>query len=259
MGMKKRQALVLFSGGKDSFLTASRLLRKGYEIRLMSFNNGCVCGEQVFNHSASRLENRYGKEQCQFIGIYNTAATIMRLNEAWANTPYSEMGKRYPAIINTQLNCLHCQSAMWIAAFAYCIAKDIPFVACGYKSTDEFCTGIPQYTESIAKLGCYNNIGVRFPLWETDWDDMGRDYEMAAHGFIPSVYESKCLYGRPVAKMSEREAEDLMSYFHAQIEPHMQGLIENLIPVMKSITLSRLGPSMQVLEYPVPDGSDGLY
>ena len=35
------EALILFSGGKDSFLSTLIMLDKGYKVNLVTFDNGC--------------------------------------------------------------------------------------------------------------------------------------------------------------------------------------------------------------------------
>ena len=37
----KKNALVLFSGGKDSFYTTLLILEKGYNVKLLTYENGC--------------------------------------------------------------------------------------------------------------------------------------------------------------------------------------------------------------------------
>lgn len=260
-GIKRQEALVLFSGGKDSFLAAVRLVWEGYRVVLLSANNGSICGENVFTHGAKRLMNKYGENRVYHVGVCSTAAIIMRMSREYADMPFREMAEKWPYLTGTQLNCLRCQSAMWVNAMAYCRAKGIHVAASGYQSTDRFCTGMEWYTSDIRALGHKNGIEVRFPVWKTDWHTQegqdGRDREMLDYGFLPSVHEPKCMLGMPASGIEQDAVDDLMSYFHDGILPRMQGYIDHMVPIFENIRLS--GISMNALDYPIPNGSNGLY
>lgn len=242
--------LVLFSGGKDSFLTAARLAGKK-EVVLLSCNNGCIYGEEIFMHGVRRLKNRYGS-RISFAGVSSTAATVMRLSEYWAKTRVETIAKEYSRLIPPQVTCLHCQSAMWCEGIAYCKAKGIEEIASGYKSTDLFCTGMEFYVECIKELAQSNNVSALFPVWH-GWEE----YEFLDRGFEPSIYEPKCMVGRPVKPMEDMDKVCLEKYFREHILPLMQGQIDKLEPILSKIRLSE--KSMDVITYPVPDGSSGLY
>lgn len=202
------QALVLFSGGKDSFLTAARLVEQGYDAVLVSFNNGSVLYEKNLLHGAARLKNRYGDRRIEYAGAYGTISTIWSLNEAWTYMPWDELGRKYPGTCNCQVTCLHCQTAMWIAAIAYAKARSIKFAAAGYKDQDEFCTGIRPWIDRIAGIAGKNQVTLLTPLWKTpEWGEdkkYGRDVEMIEKFFEPSVLEPKCILGRPKSRRTRR-------------------------------------------------------
>lgn len=232
--------LILFSGGKDSFLTACRLINTGYTVHLLSIDNGCICGEYAFQNGANRLKEKYGENRCHYCGVYNATSIMQKLSDTWAQQPYADIAKKYPHIINAQLNCLHCQSAMWVSSIAYCIAKHIPIAACGYRSTDKFCTGLTDYCGDIVQLGWDNEIEIKYPVWITDWDkdENARNDEMKLYGFVPKVNETSCCLGRPVKEMTEKEQKDLIAYFRGEILPHMQDSINRLVPAFKNMQLT---------------------
>lgn len=248
--------LLLFSGGKDSFITACRLAESGQKVVLLSFNNSAVIGEQNFMHGVARLRNHYGQSCIEYAGVYNTGALISRLNEAWMEQTLTQLAESYPEMVGAQAVCLHCQSAMWTAAVAYAKAKEIPAIACGYRATDLFCTGQAWFTEYMKALAGQHGIKAGFPVWDVSWDTsedkygMERDDEMSRRGFLPQVYEPKCMLGRPVNAMSDTESSNTRLYFKEHILPQMSSMVDYLYPVFKNIQLSE--KSMSVLEYPVP-------
>lgn len=253
------QSLVMFSGGKDSFLTACRLAEIGRQVELISFNNGAVVGEENIGHGVKRLQNRYGEDKVQFVGVYNTAALMQRVEHNWVYGSWKELGEKYPGCVNAQVRCLHCQTCMWLAAIAYAKAKGIKEIAAGYKSTDLFCTGMEKWIDRIAYVAEQHGIVVGFPLWETpewgEYPEVGRDYEMLSRGFEPCVLEPKCLIGCPVQdRVGE---EDMLRYFDDCVVVSMDEMIDYMVGVFKYIKLSAV--SLERLRYEIPDGSSGVY
>lgn len=257
----KQKTLVLFSGGKDSFLTACRLASQDHEVHLISFNNGSIACEENLLHGVARLQNRYGEDKIRYDGAYCTAATIWRLNEAWSCMPWHELGEKYPDLTNVQMTCMHCQTAMWIAAIAYAKAKHIRAIATGYKDTDEFCTGMPQWLDRITEIAAKNGISVVTPLWTTpEWGedkDFGRDMELMRRAFEPQVLEPKCMLGRPSEKPGISQAEYMMAYFDNVMREKVQDGIDNLARIFEYIGIS--GKAMERIEYPVPTGENGMF
>ncbi len=243
--------LVLFSGGKDSFITAIRLVNEQNKVILLSFNGGSLIAEQNLKYGADRLIARYGNDKVEYAGIYPTAATIAKLNRSWIHRAWKDIGNEYPDLTNCQIQCLHCQTAMWIAAIAYASAKDIKNIASGYKKDDEFCTGLTNYTNSIVDIAKSNfNINIQFPVWDMEDDKCERELELETNGFYPQVLEPKCLIGTsPKNGLCESESHDLMKYFDIELKPHFIDLVNNLIPIFKLLKITDI--SRSILQYPL--------
>jgi len=255
------RCLVLFSGGKDSFISTCKMVEEGYQVSLISFNNGAVVGEENLLHGVTRLQNRYGKERVVYEGIYNTASIISRINEYWTYTPQSKIGKEYPSLVNAQVTCLHCQTAMWVSAIAYAVSHNIKVIVSGCRKSDPFCTGQSRWINAISELAALYEIKIKIPVWDDEeWVKSGgweRDQEMARRSFEPQVLEPKCLLGRPVNRMNRGEIYDMIGYFNNHINDSLKSLIDYLIPIFKYIRLSE--KSLTVIHYPVPDPTTGIY
>lgn len=248
--------LLLFSGGKDSFIAACREIAVGNRVLLISFNNSAVIGEKNILHGVARLQKKYEAEQVSYAGCYNTGAIIQKLNAKWANLPWIELGTNYPHLTNAQMTCLHCQTAMWVSAIAYARAKGISVIATGYKQSDQFCTGFNAYHKQIQGLAHKNGCQVRFPVlddseWVNSPGGIERDYEMEQYCFVPSVYEPKCMLGRPVPPMSPEMKKDMEAYFEQNLKQIALDKINKMIPIFRSIELTPV--SMKVPDYPLPD------
>lgn len=237
--------LVLFSGGRDSFLVASRIARSGRTAVLLSLDNGATQGITNVRNGADRLIARYG-ERVVPAGTYGIASTIWRLDERWTYMSWKELGETYPALTNVHVRCLHCQTAMWIASVAYAKANRIQTIAAGYRSDDEFCTGIAEWIDQITALAERNGISTEFPLWETpEWGtdkNLGRNMELLDAGFVPKTAEARCLLGRPARKPDGAQRRDMDAYFRNIVEPHAQSQIENLTSIMSATRLSNTTP-----------------
>lgn len=259
---QRTPVLILFSGGKDSFIAACREIQDGKKARLISFNNSAVIGEKNLLHGTARLENRYGPDAVSYEGCYNTGAVIQTLTDAWADSDWNTLGRAYGPLTNGQAVCLHRQTAMWVAAIAYADAHSIPEIACGYRKSDVFCTGQADYIDRIRSLAMEHGLVLSLPVWDDSaWTGspggIGRDYEMARHGFRPAVYEPKCMLGRPVRPMTEAQRKTMASYFDNILLGPAREEINLLVPIFRAIRLSP--ESMTVFNYPVPDGRDGYY
>lgn len=251
----RSRILVMFSGGKDSFVTACRLVADGDYVGLISFNNGSVMAEQNFAHGAARLVNRFGEDRIHFEGVYNTAAILMSLKKWYVDQTHETLVAHVPDVSPTQMTCFHCQTAMWIAAIAYAKSKDFDIICTGYRDTDEFCTGTEAYLDLVRNLADSQDILIDVPVWHHESSTMSwnvaRDTEMSRRRFIPSVYEPKCILGMPSAPLTRAAQSSLMQYYENILSGLVKEEIEKMIPIFDHM---ELGPSSMIIpEIPVPD------
>lgn len=228
---------MLFSGGKDSFITACRVAGNGDRPVLISFNSGGMVAEENLLHGVTRLKARYcGVE---YAGVYPTVSIARRLEEYWTNASAAELGEKYPNLTYCQARCLHCQTAMWVAAIAYARAKNIKAIAAGYRKNDIFCTGDNRYRELMEIVAGNNRISLDFPVWDLYKNDTERNLWMARNGFEPAVLEPKCLLGTPTRNgFPQQERDDMIHYTEEKLAHRMQAMIEGLGPMFKVLRLS---------------------
>lgn len=242
-GMETRKTLVLYSGGKDSFLTACTILTEQWRsVVLLSFNNGALVGESNLQHGVQRLKDRFGDERVSFAGVYGTAAVVQRLSSWWVNTSVAEIARKYPAISPCQIRCLNCQTAMWVSAMAFALAKDIRIIVAGYRDTDIFCTGMHEYVEELTNLATTHGLVLEFNQWDIKYDidpDAYRDMRMMSYGFEPRVLEPMCTVGTPVVLLSKDERRDLTAYFRNELLPIMEAYLPYYTGIFRNIILSK--------------------
>lgn len=259
--MLEKNTLVMFSGGKDSMLAACKCVERGEFVGLLSFNSGCLVGEQCIQGCASRLVRRYGEARVRYEGIYSTWPINSRLGEWWYKTSQAELADKYPGVDNAQVICLHCQTAMWTAAIAYAVAKGFSTIAAGYRHDDVFCTGSYIYIQDLRDVAAKHNVTIDLPVWDlelpgADWETC-RDIELTNHGFYPSVLEPQCTLGRPAYHHIKDIATPLNNYFNEHLKSVMQSRIPKLRETFRHLKLS--DQSLNVGEYQVPSGITGLY
>lgn len=235
--LEKPKALVLYSGGKDSILATCDVVTAGYEVILLSCNCGALVAEENLLYGVKQLQRRFGADVVSYAGCSATVAVINRLSEYYVNTPAEKFARNFPSLTPCQIRCLNCQSTMWVAAIAYAVAHDIKCIACGYKATDEFCTGMQSYWDNLISIaGRYNLLLLR-PEWDLS-SDFERDKKMIYYGLYPAVLEPKCLLGTPATPLGDSERKDMQNYFMENLYVNMWEQIENLSKIFKHIRLS---------------------
>lgn len=226
-------ALVLFSGGKDSFLTTLNLLHEGYRVTLLTCDNGSEMCIRNVEHSVIRLKKEWG-DCVSFAGICTTIAKVRILSQNWVQMTVSELSSRWPNLTQAQVQCLHCQTAMWLSAIATCKARNIQVIGTGYKKCDVFCTGTDWYNEAIDQLCADYNIQVKRPRWENT-SDYGRDREMLFYGYYFSVFEPKCILGVWPNNLSSNVYEDMRCYFSEVLLPICKEQVDDAAAVYSHI------------------------
>lgn len=238
MGNQQILALVLFTGGKDSFLAACKEVSLGKHVTLLSFTNGSTLCSECFGYGANRLIKKFGDDKIEFAGIYNTGGIVRAYNRGQQRIPHQEFIERYSTVTWQQLSCLHCQTAMWLAAMAYARVHSMSEISCGYRETDNSCTGFVEYTDAIARVASKSGLLIHLPMWSVS-DEFQRDVQMELFGFEPAIQKPRCAlkYAQDI-KMSEQEIDNLLSYFSDVIEPEAPRLVDELIGVFQSINLT---------------------
>ena len=120
-----KECLVLFSGGKDSFLSTIYLIEQGYKVILVHFDNGQTIGINNVKIGYKRLLKKYGIEKVSFIGTKNISCFFRNFIIKTYNMYLEEINKKYGNITISELNCLSCRLSMYVAAIIICIQNNI--------------------------------------------------------------------------------------------------------------------------------------
>lgn len=225
--------LLMLSGGRDSFLSACRLIEQGKRVYMITYDNKCMSNTKGAQEVAERIIQRYGSEKAVFVGIQSVAAHLYRLQKNYLYQTIQESSQKYPYLRPAQMPCLACHTGMYIESIAYCKAHNIPAIAEGARKIQGFFVELPEMVERYKKLAQKYNITVELPVYKLK-DDWERKLELADRGFIPKTFEPQCSLGCPLGEnLNEDEKRSLGAYYDAEIEPELETLIKTRIAAMK--------------------------
>ena len=230
-----KEALVLFSGGLDSFLTAIKLIHSGHHVKLISFNNGSILNiERVFGE-ATRLVSVYGKNQIEHIGIYSVSSWKARLLNEFKYSRPKDLIDKYANMPIYQLECLCCHTAMYIYAIAYCRSHNISILAEGARISQGFIVEIPEMVKMYKSICIEHGIELKLPVLNIPNDDE-RALELSEYNFVPKVFEPQCTLGIPLKRpMSQEEINDTIAYFNDNIKYLVNQGVDRMTPILEKI------------------------
>jgi len=101
--------ILLFSGGRDSFLAGCYLIEEGFKIYMATFENGIGLAAHNAEHGAKRIIKRYGKDKAEFLGVHSVAGIWREFFLPYFNMKPSEILKEFGELTITQFHCLYSQ------------------------------------------------------------------------------------------------------------------------------------------------------
>ena len=132
------KVLVLYSGGKDSMLSAMLLIEQGYQVYLIHYDNSLEIGSNNVKNGFKRLEKKYGSDKIKYIGVKKTSGIFRELIREFYNLKTNEISKKYGEISISQFNCLACRLSMYIESIIICKQLNISHVADGARNSQLF-------------------------------------------------------------------------------------------------------------------------
>lgn len=224
--IKMKEALILFSGGKDSFLSALKTLEKGYTINLITFQNGMELNTKNILVGAKRIQKKFGTERVNIIGIKYTDAIWRELICEFYNYNSEYIVNHFENITISQFNCLSCRLAMYIVSIIICKQNKISYVVDGARKCQLFAIEQPDFLTKFEMLFNENNIKIEYPLANENNDFIVKN-EILARGFVPKMNEAQCLLGMPVTEngMSKEILGGLMTVYEKYLYPKAKDIL----------------------------------
>lgn len=208
--------LILFSGGRDSFLSTCKLIEEGFKVYMITFHNGCGLNPQSARVQADRIVKKYGKEKAEFLGIQDISAIFREFFLPYMNMKPKEISEEYGEITHSQFNCLSCRSAMYIWTIIQAKKLGIRYVATGARKSQGFVEQLPIMMEKFKEFFKDYDIEYLHPVYnlESKWELKN---SLLQRGFIPKTLDPMCLLGVPLDKPQDKEIQDGAAKFFDKI------------------------------------------
>ncbi len=222
-----KECLILFSGGKDSLLSAILLIEQGYKIKLVHYDNMCTVGCSNIKNGYKRLVKKYGSDKVEYLGVKNISCFFRKFICVMYNMQIDEIKEKYGNISISQLNCLSCRLSMYIASILICKKYNIKYVADGARNSQLFAIEQDKMLDLFKDLFNQYNIDLLLPV-KNITDDFDEKNQLLLRGIIPKVKESQCLLGMPLLnnKVDEESLETCTKIYKKLFEHMAQDMIE---------------------------------
>lgn len=222
----KKAVLLMLSGGRNSFLSACRLIESGFYIHMITYDNGCMSGIEHAKSVADRIISNFGEERARFAGVYRITSSLYRLQKTFLYETLEKLNQAYPNLIPAQIPCLACHTGMYIQSIAYCKANEISKLAEGSRKSQGSFVALPDMVKRYRALAQQHGITLLLPVYDLN-DDWERKLELADFGFIPKSAGPQCWLDYPVGnKLSSDEIKSLLAYYDHEIAPQLSSLID---------------------------------
>lgn len=219
------KVLLMLSGGRDSFLSACKLLedKKGYHVYMATYDNGCICQLDKVKTVADRIIQHYGADRAEYLGAYSTAGIAREFFFPYFNMKPEEQMREFSGMTPSQFHCLVCRTAMYIRSVQLCKLHGIQYIAEGGRKSQEFVIELEgmandRYLELVKSQG----LGLLMPVYDLE-DDWIRDNELMMRDFVSKCGEAKCLIGVPVRGSIDQSVIDgVHAYYDKVILPRIE-------------------------------------
>lgn len=230
-----KKVLVLYSGGKDSMLSAMLLIEQGYQVFLVHYDNSFEVGSHNVKNGVKRLERKYGKHKIKYIGIKKIDGLFRELIRDFYNFKSNTITKMFGNVSISQFNCLACRLSMYIESIIICKQLGIDFVADGARNSQLFAIEQDRMLNLFTELFKSYGIKLLLPVKNLE-DDFQEKNEFLIRGIIPKVNESQCLIGMPLN--SDTVDEEVLS---AIVKTYKKLLFPKIDSLVKKYSNVKIG------------------
>lgn len=224
----KERAIVLLSGGRDSFLGSCILIEEGYKIYMVTFENGAGLQAHNAEHAAKRIIEKYGTDKAEFLGVQCIASFWREFFLPYYNMKPSEIIREFGELTISQFHCLSCRMSMYIWSIIKAKQTNIKYIAEGARKDQGFVVELPIFMEKLRNFLNEYDVSLLLPVYELDSNYKMKN-ELLIRGFVPKTLEPQCLIGVPLPE-GKTPDEDIqkaaIKYLDKIIIPRARQLIE---------------------------------
>ena len=226
---EKEKIIMLFSGGKDSFLATCLLIEAGFNVHMVCFETFAGLAGDNARYGAMRIISRYGEDCANFLGVYPNVGFWREFILPFLNMKPSEILEQYGELTVSQFNCLTCRSAMYVWTIIKAKEMSIQKVADGARKSQGFVIELPCMLEQFQNFFKGFGLELLFPVSNLD-NDWHLKNLLLTKGFVPKVIEPQCLIGAPLPSGGELEEviqRAVVTYFNDVIVPRARNIIND--------------------------------
>lgn len=231
---KKKRVLLMFSGGRDSYLAACKLIEAGFSVEMITFDNGCTSNLLNVKNTANTIIKKYGKWKAKYVGIWPISWQISMLDGTKQYKTVKELASKYPELKFYETTCLCCRTAMYAEAISYAKAKKISYIAEGARKNQGFFVEINEMKQNYNELCSQYGISCLWPVYSLD-SDVERKIELGRRGLLTKTLEPQCHIGRKQETvLSMEERKNLEDYYKSEIRPLLHRTIKKDIKSIRT-------------------------
>jgi len=226
-----KKIIVLFSGGKDSFLSTCLVIEQGFKALMVTFDNGAGLSGTNSANGAERIIKKYGSNKAEFLGVRSVVGIWREFVLPFRNMKPKEIAEAYGELTVSQFNCLTCRSAMYTWTILKAQELGIKHVADGARKSHGFVIELPCMLERFREFFLEFGIELLFPVWDLESGWRLKNLFLT-RGFVPKVIEPQCLLGTPLSGILDEEVQEAtVSYFDQIVRPRAAKLISERFPI----------------------------
>ena len=210
----KKEVILMYSGGFDSILSCIRLIRDGFKVYLIHFDNGSSIGTENVQIGANRLIERF-RDDVEFLGVASSASKFIYYREMAdiENLNAEELYNKYGKISISQYRCLLCRMAMYTYCVALAKKMNIKYIAEGARKSQLFAIEQEKLLNEFRSFCNKYDIELLTPVIDVV-DDYEKENEIYMWDVNLSACESKCLLGFAMnRKLTNEELNDIKEFY----------------------------------------------
>lgn len=215
---EEKEVLLLYSGGKDSTLSAIRLRKEGYHVHFFHFNNGFMLDT---DKPYLNFSNTFARRDGYDLDFVNHSIDIQNLFESYFAKWKEEHGDILEdATLDSEIRCLSCRMAMYTEILCYAKKHQFKYIAEGARISQQFMIEQQPMINQLKELASKYEIEILYPVLTLE-DDFKEQQELIEYGFSSKSWESKCLLGRKAKEKTKEEEQIILGYYEDTIKPKM--------------------------------------
>lgn len=213
-----KDVLLMYSGGKDSTLSAIRLVKMGYNVYFIHFDNGHMLDSD--KPYLTWKKAFFEKDGYYFPYKYSCVSIQKDFNLFFGKWMCEHNDERDKAK-TSEIRCLSCRSAMYLKAIEIARSEEFKFIADGARISQKFMLEQIPMTIRYRNLAKTFGIEVLYPVLDLV-DDNVEKQEIITAGFSSKTWESKCLLGEPAMDKTLADEKEILEYYDKIIKPYLE-------------------------------------